>query len=571
MSVAAVQNPHPTERVQLDEALARLREAAPGWATRPLAARIALARAMLRGAARVAERSVAAACAAKGLPLDAPGAGDEWLSSPYATLRILRQTVRSLVMLERNGNPPVGPTGETSDGRLTVRIFPASRLDRLLFLGIRGDVHFEEGVGEAELHATRARFHKAPDHAGKVCLVLGAGNINSIPAADVIGKLFNGGKVCLLKMNPVNAYLGPLLEEAFADAVAAGVLAVVYGGGEEGAYLAGHPAVDEVHITGSDKTHDLIVWGPPGPERAERMARNQPLLAKEITSELGNVTPVLVVPGPWSDRELAYQADSVAGMVTHNASFNCIAGKVLVMPRGWPRRDRFLELVLQRLAATPARKAWYPGAEERYRALTDGRREVRRLGGGEGTLPWTLVTGLDAGDPSERAFTTEPFCSILSETEVGSDDPLEYLDAAVRFANERLWGTLSAALSASSRSLADAAVGAAVERAIRALRYGSVCVNLWPGMAYASGTGPWGAYPGAALTDIQSGRGFVHNTCMLEGVEKLVMRGPAWSPVKLPYFPSHRSAHAMGRALTALEARGGWGMLPAVVWAALRA
>lgn len=567
---AVVEIPKPTERARLDEALARLREGAPRWARRPLAARIALARDLLRGAAAIAERAVAAGCAAKGLQPGTPPEGEEWLASPYATLRFLRQTVRSLVMLERNGNTPVGKTGETADGRLTVRVFPANRQDALLYAGLRGDVHLEAGVDEDEMNRSRARFYKAPDHDGKVCLVLGAGNVNSIPPADVVTKLFNEGKVCLLKMNPVNAYLGPLLEEAFADAIAAGFLAVVYGGAEEGAYLAQHAAVDELHITGSNRTHDLLVWGPPGPERAERMARGAPLLQKPISSELGNVTPILVVPGSWSDRELAYQADGVAGMVTHNASFNCIAGKMLVLPRGWKLRDRFLELVLQKLALTPARRAWYPGAEERYCALTEGRDELRRLGGGEHTLPWTLLPGLDPEDPAEPAFTTEPFCSIVSETQVGSDDPVEYLDEAVRFCNERLWGTLGAAVLVSARSQLDRTVSAAVERAVRALRYGSVSVNLWPGLAYTTGTGPWGAYPGSTLTDIQSGRGFVHNTRMLEHVEKLVLRGPAWAPVKLPYVPSHRTAHALGRRLTALEADGSWRHLPGIVAAALR-
>lgn len=567
---AALDAPKCTERARLDEALARLREGAPRWARRPLAARIALARGLLQGATRVADRAVAAACAAKGLQPGTPPEGEEWLGSPYATLRFLRQTVRSLVMLERNGNTPVGRTGETADGRLTVRVFPANRLDGVVFAGMRGDVHLEAGVDEDELNRSRARFYKAPDHDGRVCLVLGAGNVNSIPAADVIAKLFNEGKVCLLKMSPVNAYLGPLLEEAFADAIAAGFLAVVYGGAEEGAYLAHHPAVDEVHITGSHRTHDALVWGPPGPERAERMARGTPLLDKPITSELGSVTPVLVVPGGWTDRELAHQADDVAGMVTNNASFNCIAGKALVLPRGWRQRDRFLALVLQKMALTPARRAWYPGAEERYAALTAGRDEIRRLGGGEHTLPWTLLTGLDPDDTAERAFDSEAFCALVFETQVGSDDPAEYLAAAVRFANERLWGTLSAALLVSARAQLDRTVSAAVERAIRDLRYGSVCVNLWPGMAYAVGTAPWGAYPGATLTDIQSGRGFVHNTRMLEHVEKFVLRGPSWSPVKLPYAPSHRTAHALGRRLAGLEEDGHWRKLPGVVAAALR-
>ena len=568
---AALVVPASTERARLDEALSRLRDGAPRWARRPLGARIALARDLLRGAARIADRAVAAGCAAKSLQPGTPAEGEEWLSSPYATVRFLRQTVRSLVMLERNGNTPVGPTGETIDGRLTVRVFPANRLDALLFAGMRGEVHLEAGVDEDELNQSRARFYKAPDHEGKVCLVLGAGNVNSIPAADVVTKLFNEGKVCVLKMNPVNAYLGPLLEEAFADAIAAGFLAVVYGGADEGSYLAHHPAVDEVHITGSNRTHDLLVWGAPGPERAERMARGAPLLEKPISSELGNVTPILVVPGAWTDRELAFQADDVAGMVTNNASFNCIAGKALVLPRGWRLRDRFLELVLQKLALTPARRAWYPGAEERYQALTEGRDEIRRLGGGEHTLPWTLLTGLDPDDPGEQAFTTEAFCSLLFETQVGSDDPVEYLTEAVRFCNERLWGTLAASILVSARAQLDRGVAGAVERAIRELRYGSVCVNLWPGMAYAAGTAPWGAYPGSPLTDIQSGRGFVHNTRMLEHVEKFVLRGPSWSPVKLPWVPSHRTAHVLGRRLTALEEDGHWRKLPGVFAAALRA
>jgi aldehyde dehydrogenase (NAD(P)+) len=193
------------------------------------------------------------------------------------------------------------------------------------------------------------------------------------------------------------------------------------------------------------------------------------------------------------------------------------------------------------------------------------------VGGGEGALPWTLVTGLDPEEVAERAFSSEPFCSILSETQVGSEDPLEFLDAAVRFSNERLWGTLSAALVVSGRTQSDRTTAAALDGAVRRLRYGSVCVNVWPGLAYSSGTGPWGAYPGSPLTDIQSGRGFVHNTLMLERVEKLVLRGPSWSAIKLPYFPSHRSAHLLGRRLASLEEDGSWRKLPGVVGAALRA
>jgi acyl-CoA reductase-like NAD-dependent aldehyde dehydrogenase len=555
---------------RLDEAVERLRVAAPHWVKLPLDGKLALARTMLRGVGRVAARSVEAACLAKGIPPGTPLEGEEWLSGPYATLRILRGTIRSLEALSRGENTPLGRVRESHDGRAVARIFPATRYDAALFRGVAADVRFEPGVRPADVARTCARFHKQPWHDGRVCLVLGAGNVNSIPAADVTTKLFNEGKVCLLKMNPVNAYVGPLLEEAFAEAISLGFLRVVYGGGDEGAYLARHPGVDEIHITGSDRTHDLIVWGPPGPERQERKAANRPLLDKEITSELGNVSPVLVVPGPYRRRELEYQAESVAGMVTNNASFNCNAAKMLVTPRGWKRRDAFLGAVMRHMSAVPPRRAWYPGAAERYSALTAGRSVLTSGGGPEGTLPWTLLSGLDPASADEPAFRTEPFCAILSETQVGDADPLDFLDAAVRFANERLWGTLNAALVVHPATLKDRRTRAAVQHAVAQLRYGTVAVNVWPAYGYAFGVTPWGGHPSATLRDIQSGRGFVHNTSMLERVEKTVVWAPLTSWPKPPYFPSHGQAHRLGRALTRLEETGSPTALPAVLAAAVR-
>ncbi len=569
MTAAAA--PKSTDPRRLDEAVARVREAAPGWARASLQERIALARSMLRGVDRNAERMVREACAAKGLPPEAPVAGEEWLNSPYPTVRMLRQLVHSLSMLARNGNTPVGRTGETGDGRLTVSVFPPNLLDAALFSRIHGEAHLKEGVTEERLHERRARFYRAPDHGGRVCLVLGAGNINSIPPTDVATKLFNEGKVCVLKVNPVNAYMGPILEDAFSDAIAKGFLAVVYGGAEEGAYLVGHPGVDEVHVTGSVVTHDAIVWGPPGPERAARIARGTPLLRKELTSELGDVAPVIVAPGPWTEKELAVQAQSVAGMKTQNASFACAAAQTLILPRGWKHREAFLAHLERAMAASPTRKAWYPGSAERYRRLVEGRPGVRRSPAGPGELPWTLVPGLDP-ERDDELYRTEAFCSLVAETSVGSEDPVEFLDAAVTFANERLWGTLSANLVVPPHLLREPTLRAALDRAIHRLRYGTVAVNCWAAYAFAFGTTPWGGYPGRPLSDVRSGRGFVHNTLMLdpEDVEKSVIWHPTVHPLKPPYFPTHRTGPALGRGLVALEARRRWSALPGIVFAAAR-
>jgi hypothetical protein len=564
--------PAPTSQSQLDAILARLRDGARTFAKLSLDQRVQLARSMQAGYLRIARASVQAACAAKGIPLGTPLEGEEWTLGPWFVVRHLRLIRQSLLSMKHTGNTPISQVGRTADQRLAVQVFPAGTIDGTLFMGVRVDVHLQSGVTAEAMHASRARFYKSPDHDGRVVLVLGGGNVNGIPSMDVLTKMFNEGKTCILKMNPVNAYLGPYLEEAFADAIRQNFLAIVYGGPAEGAYLVNHRDVDEVHLTGSDRTFDQIVWGPAGPERETRKAQGRPLLQKPVTAELGNVSPVIVLPGPYSDKELAYQAEDVAAGLTCNAAFDCNANKVLILPKGWKQREKFLAGVERALSKAAARNAYYPGARERWLAYSKGRTSLRQFGNDSGdVLPWTLVRDLDPNDREERAFGSESFCPILFETQIGSPDPIEFLDQAVTFANERLWGTLSAGLVVHPKVMKDSTLAAGVERAITNLRYGAVTVNAWAGYVFAFVTPPWGAYPGSNLANIQSGTGWVHNTPMLEGVEKAVLRHPITAMPKPVYFPTHRSAHILMPRMTALDENASWARVPGVMAAAMRA
>jgi acyl-CoA reductase-like NAD-dependent aldehyde dehydrogenase len=564
--------PPPTTQPQLDRVVARLQDGAGKFVGLSLDQRIQLARAMQEGYLRVARASVEAACTAKGIAAGSPLEGEEWTLGPWFVVRHLRLIRESLQALKQTGNTRVGKLGRTADQRLTVQVFPASSIDGLLFQGVRVDAHLQPGVTEEEMENSRARFYKRPDHDGRVVLALSAGNVNGIPAMDVLSKMFNEGKACILKMNPVNAYLGPFLEEAFTEAIRQNYLAVVYGGSEEGAYLAQHPDVHEIHLTGSDLTFDTIVWGRPGPEREMRKAQGRPLLQKPVTAELGNVSPVIVLPGPYSSKQLRYQAEDVAAGLTCNAAFDCNANKVLILPKGWVQRDQFLDGIEQALTKAQPRKAYYPGAHDRWRLYSRNRASIRQFGDETAELlPWTLVRDLDAADASEPAFGSESFCPILFETQVGSADPVEFIDKAVTFANERLWGTLSAGLVVHPRTMKDPVLAGSVERAIAGLRYGAVCVNAWSGYLFAFVTPPWGAHPSSTLDNIQSGTGWVHNTPMLEQVEKAVLRHPVTAMPKPTYFPSHRSAHKLMPRMTALEENASWTKVPGVLAAALRA
>jgi acyl-CoA reductase-like NAD-dependent aldehyde dehydrogenase len=438
-----------------------------------------------------------------------------------------------------------------------------------MFMGFRGSCLMQAGVDRAEAARRQASFYRQRAPEGGVSLILGAGNVSSIPPMDAFTKMFVEGFVCLIKMNPVNEWAGPVLERALAPLVDAGYLRIVYGAADQGTYLVEHPGIDDIHITGSDRTHDLIVWGPPGAERDRRMAAGEPRLAKPISSELGNVSPVVVVPYTYADDQLAFMAANLATMVTNNASFNCNAAKVLITSKQWAQRDTFLRLFTAELGKAPTRRAYYPGAFDRYQTLTSGR-ELQTFGEASSEkLPWTVIRDVDSARADEPLFRIEPFCGIITDTTIGTADPVEFLDKVTGFCNDRLWGTLNASIMIHPRLERDATVGACLERSIAALRYGTVAINHWPGLGYGMVSTPWGGHPSATLRDVQSGLGWVHNTFMLEGIDKAIIRGPLVVRPTPPWFTGNRKAAAVGRRLVELEAAPSLAKLARVAGAAI--
>lgn len=556
----------------IDETVRRVKEGSRLFAKLSVTERIALLDNIRHRYYQIVEDSVVAACRAKGIDPNSALAGEEWIAGPMIVLRNFRLLLHSLHDIQRSGTPRIDRSWirHLADGRLAIRVYPTSNLDSVLLMKHHAEVYLQPGITEENLREHQASFYRKP-HDGRLCAVLGGGNVNSIPPTDVAHKMFVEGKACILKMNPVNSYLGPFLERAFAPAVERGFFAVVYGSVDEGAQLVNHPQVDEVHITGSDQTHDALVWGPRGPEREERKKRNEPVLRKEISSELGNISPVIVVPGPYRESELRFQGDNIAGMVANNASFNCNSAKLLVTQTGWALRRSWIESIERGLANSPVRKAYYPGAEQRWKQFTEGRASLKLIGKAEpGELPFALITNVDPGR-ADCVFQQEPWCSVLSETNLQATDSLQFLQSAVRFVNEKVWGTLCATLIVHPDTMQDPVLAKAVERAIEDLRYGSVAVNCWPAAVFALASAPWGAHPSSTPQDIQSGRGWVHNTLMLDGIEKCVLRAPLKNFPISPWFPGYRTLQQLGRRLVDFEMDPTWLKVPGLATTAMRA
>ena len=434
----------PTSRQEMDRAVGELAGRKAAWTAVGAAERRALVGRLRRDFLAVAERWAAASAAAFGLP----DSGETSLTGPYFVLRNLRLLDESLAAIAAGGAPRIpGPVRQRPDGRVVARVFPQDVYDRLFYGGVTAEVWMQPGVTPAELAATQAVAYRRRDGGG-VALVLGAGNVSSIGPMDALYKLFVEDRVVLFKTHPVNAYLGPLLAEAFRALAEGGFFRLVYGGAEEGAYLCAHPGVDEIHITGSDKTYEAIVFGA-GDEGRQRKARNAPLLRKPISAELGNVSPVIVVPAPggYRDADLAYQAENLVTMLTNNAGFNCNAARVIVQHAASADRERLLAAVRALLARVPPRRAYYPGASERYHAFLAAHPEAERFGAEAGDqLPWTLISKLDPDARGDLCYSTEAFCGLFAETAIAAGSVAEYLDRAVAFANDSLWGTLNVTL-----------------------------------------------------------------------------------------------------------------------------
>lgn len=501
-----------------------------------------------------------------------PAAGEEWIILGVV-FRALRHLGRSLREIEREGRPRIpGRVREDGRGRAVAGVFPRNRMERLLFRGVRAEVRSPPSSTPAAFRGGQARvYREGGDPDSPVCLVLGAGNAASLPATDVLTKLVVEGRVALLKPNPVNAYVGPLLEEAFRPLVERGALRLVYGGAEVGERLSTHPEVEEIHLTGSARTYETLVFGP-DEDRGRCVDGGRLRLDKRVTAELGNVTPVIVVPGPWEEEDLRYQSEQLASWLTTNAGFNCVTPRVLVQSRSWSGRTRLLSGFEDALSRVETRPAYYPGAADRHREFTRGRPDAVRMGSGEGDrLPWTLVPDLDpqadAGDP---CFRREAFCGLMCETSLEAPDPAGFLDRAVRFVNTRLWGTLTATILVHPRSVEDPAVADALDRAVDALEYGTVGVNARGEYGYLLMTTAWGAYPGSEPTDVQSGTGRVGNALMLPDVEKNVVRAPFRRP-RDPFLVSSGVLAEFGRAYCRWEARPGALRALSVVRAALGA
>jgi aldehyde dehydrogenase (NAD(P)+) len=200
---------------------------------------------------------------------------------------------------------------------------------------------------------------------------------------------------------------------------------------------------------------------------------------------------------------------------------------------------------------------------------------TEELGGGTKRL---FVADVDPA-ADHYGFRAEFFAPAMVTTSLPGDAG-QFLQRAVDFCNDRLYGTLSVNLIVHPKTRRQ--LGADFDRAIAALRYGGIGINAWVGAAFLIARAAWGAYPGHSYTDVQSGIGTVHNALMFDKPLKTVVSAP-FRPFprsirggettlfpKPPWFLTNKTSESTARRLTEFAAAPSAAKLPALFTSALR-
>jgi acyl-CoA reductase-like NAD-dependent aldehyde dehydrogenase len=218
----------------------------------------------------------------------------------------------------------------------------------------------------------------------------------------------------------VEKLFAPLIRDGFVSSVVLDV--------NQSSELVRHPLVDAVHMTGGVATHNMIVWGSTAAPPPHSPA--QPLISIPVTSELGAITPWIIIPAAWSESEVEHHAKYLATAMSNNASCNCNSPKLLVLPDAWPLCDKFLHAFEEAVSRLVSPYPYYPGTNSRYQEFLkqhEAQHKVvtSKIPAAPRTLPWAIIhlpfeqcMAPLGSSAHPYALQHEPFAPIISVVRV---------------------------------------------------------------------------------------------------------------------------------------------------------
>ena len=469
--------------------------------------------------------------------------GEEWLGGPFVSILTLQYYID---YLENNQQLDIN---KYDNNKNSYKVFPNKFIEKLTFPLLNAEIRFSKSMNFDQINEYRGFKQRIGTDSGSVTLVLGAGNFSSIPFLDTIYHLGANRSTIILKLNPVNDYLNPVFQKVFHEFIERGFISVVNGDVPTSKYLTEHRSIDSIHLTGSNYTYENIVYGRVLNEKERKLSSLSKSNKKPIFTELGNVTPIIVHPGNWSNSEIKFQARKIVTAKLNNSGFNCIAAQVVVLPKGWRSNDKLKKYIKHYLKKIGDTTSYYPNAVESLKKLQN-KKNYEQINDQVCSTPF-MVSDLDA---DEQFSIEEVWNTTLYFKEIEYTDYESFANNSIDYVNNELWGNLGATvLIKDSKKKRNSEV---VESYKHKLNYGTIAINEWAAIAFIIPTMPWGGYPGNKDNNIQSGKGFVHNSFFFEsplkGIVETNFRFSRF--IDPPWFVNNKKAHKLFKNLTYYQA-----------------
>ena len=469
--------------------------------------------------------------------------GEEWIGGPFSCIYALQYFIE---YLQDEDGLDINNFDETNK---SYKVFPTKNIEKLLFPFLEGEIRFGKNLNFDQINEYRGFANRFNNNKAKITLVLGAGNVSSIPVLDALFHMIAYKSVIYIKLNPVNDYLLPIFTQVFEPFISRGFMIITEGDMEASKYLTEHDGFQHTHLTGSNYTYESIVYGKTLSDKERSLKTLPKIIKKPITTELGNVTPIIVHPGNWSRSEIRHQAKKIVTAKLNNSGFNCIAAQVIVLPKDWKHTKKLKADIKNYLKKIGDTTSYYPGAIENLNDL-NGSNNYEQINNLSCSTPF-LISNLDL---EHEYGSKEVWSTALYFKEISYNSYEDFCTNSVNYVNNELWGNLgvSVLIKNYKKKKNEKILSSYVEN----LKYGTVAINEWSALGFVIPSLPWGGYPGNKDNDIQSGQGYVHNSFLFESPQK----GIIYSKFMLsrlidpPWFVTNKKAHRIFKNLTYYQA-----------------
>ena len=112
--------------------------------------------------------------------------------------------------------------GDPNRNRQEIDKEPNKFIEKLTFPLLNAEIRFSKSMNFEQINEYRGFKQRIGTNSGSITLILGAGNVSSIPFLDTIFHLVANRSSIILKLNPVNDYLNPVFQKVFHEFIERG-------------------------------------------------------------------------------------------------------------------------------------------------------------------------------------------------------------------------------------------------------------------------------------------------------------------------------------------------------------